>query len=260
MAAGLILTTAFAAEVTTNTNNSTKAAKQFLQGQDGRGFGGIMIKQNPLTMLENRKDNLQSLVTEGKITQAQANIEISKIDAKITETKAFEALTLAEKRVKLTSDMETRLALEVKEGRITQTEADTQLAEFKTNIATWTGDDEDALARLTTQKTSVEARLAEGKITQTQANVQIATIDAKVKEVKAFNALTLAEKKAKLTADMKTKLAADVTAGRITQEKSDLMMKNFTTSLENYDGTYYPLPLNDRLGDGQREKDIHGRR
>ncbi|MDP4179659.1 MAG: hypothetical protein Q8942_01050 [Bacillota bacterium] len=262
---------------TTKNNKLNKLGKGFSfdkQGFMGRGHGRFQMNQDPLKMLQSRKENIQAMQKDGKITETDANAQIAKIDAQIKEIEAFNALTLDEKKAKLTSDYKTNLQKQVTDGKLTQDKADAMLKEYTDRLANWDGtgymgleifgdigrgnmggpgskdqgfrgpemmgQNQDPLKMLQSRKDDIQTKLKDGKITQADATAEIAKIDAKIKEIEAFNALTLDEKKAKLTSDYKTNLQKQVTDGKLTQDKADTMLKEYSDKIANWDGTGYP--------------------
>lgn len=134
----------------------------------------------------------------------------------------------------------------VKAGTITQDQADKmlQIFPFKDKRDGCRGacelEKQDPIKVLENCKTKIQAMLKDGKITEEKANSKIAKIDEEIKKIKEFNALTLDQKKEKLTNDFKTFIQKQVQDGKLTQEKADEILKKFTDKLAKWDGIGYP--------------------
>ncbi|HEX9061058.1 MAG TPA: hypothetical protein VF941_12835, partial [Clostridia bacterium] len=98
------------------------------------------------------------------------------------------------------------------------------------------GQEMDPVKGLENAKARIQELVKAGKLTQDKADKEIAQIDAKIKEIKDFNALTLDQKKAKLISDYKASIQKMVTAGKLTQDKADQMIKNYTDKINKWDG------------------------
>ncbi len=94
----------------------------------------------------------------------------------------------------------------------------------------------DPVKGLENAKARIQEQVKAGKLTQDKADKEIAQIDAKIKEIKDFNALTLDQKKAKMISDYKASIQKMVTAGKLTQDKADQMIKNYTDKINKWDG------------------------
>jgi len=99
---------------------------------------------------------------------------------------------------------------------------------------------QDPIKALESKKEKVQAQLKEGKITKEKADEIIAKIDAMIKKIQEFNNLTLQQKKDKLIGDFKTSVDKRVKDGKLTQEKADELIKNYTDKVNKWDGTGYP--------------------
>ncbi len=97
-----------------------------------------MLK-NPVRVLENKKKNILELQKEGKISKEEADKITKKIDEKIKGIEEFNKLTVEQKREKLISKYKSRMALRVKEGKLTQEKADEKIADFTKEIQNWDG-------------------------------------------------------------------------------------------------------------------------
>lgn len=99
---------------------------------------------------------------------------------------------------------------------------------------------QDPVKFLNQRKDEIKLQLKEGKISKQEASEKIARIDAKIKEVEAFNKLSPKEKRTALTEKYKQHLEKKVKEGRITREKSDELLKEFTKKVNEWDGKGYP--------------------
>lgn len=103
---------------------------------------GIQMQKeavDPLQRLENEKTRIEERLANGEITQEQADEALAQIEQRIEEMEAFNQLSTDEKKAKLLSDCTTKLDQQVEDGKMTQEEADTALAEYKTKLEEWDG-------------------------------------------------------------------------------------------------------------------------
>lgn len=99
----------------------------------------------------------------------------------------------------------------------------------------------DPLQILQHRKELVQKALEEGKITKQEADAITARIDEKIKEIEEFNKLDLPQKKEKLMSKFKAFVEQGVKEGKITEEKKEELIRQFTEKLEKWDGNGYPL-------------------
>lgn len=98
----------------------------------------------------------------------------------------------------------------------------------------------DPIKNLETRKEKIQTLLKEGKISKEKADELTAKVDARIKEINEFNKLTLAQKKERLTTNLKASLAEKVKEGELTQADADKVLEKFTKKIENWDGKGYP--------------------
>lgn len=98
----------------------------------------------------------------------------------------------------------------------------------------------DPIKALENKKVRVKSLLKEGKITKEEADRINARIDSKIKEIKEFNKLPLEKKKEKLLSDFKVRLEQKVKDGKISKDKMDEILKQYTEKINNWDGSGYP--------------------
>lgn len=114
----------------------------------------------------------------------------------------------------------------------------------------------DPLKALECRKEKVKALQKEGRITKAEADEMIARIDAKIARVKEFEKLTVPQKKAKLVEDFRAAIGGKVKAGKLTQERADAMIREFTEEVDKWDGKGYPrLPGKWFRGDRRHPQD-----
>lgn len=97
------------------------------------------FSKDPVKMLEKRKEQVQSLYREGKITKEQADEIIRKLDSKINEINEFNKLPVKQKKEKLINDFKARIEKKVEEGKITKDEANKLMEEFTKKVEQWDG-------------------------------------------------------------------------------------------------------------------------
>lgn len=103
-----------------------------------------------------------------------------------------------------------------------------------------TGLQKDPLKALESKKERIQSLLKEGKISKEEADRINAKIDSKIKEVKEFNKLPLEKKREKLISDFKVRLERKVKDGKMTKEKMDELLKDYTEKINKWDGKGYP--------------------
>jgi tRNA A37 N6-isopentenylltransferase MiaA len=97
------------------------------------------FQKDPIKALQNRKEEIQSLLKDGKISKEKAEEITTRIDAKIKRIEEFNKLTLEQKRAKLIKNCSTRLDRLVKEGKLEQAKADEILKQYTDEITNWDG-------------------------------------------------------------------------------------------------------------------------
>lgn len=142
IASCLMVTSAFAAPANPDLSNGPQQknedVKKDSKCKDFKGGKGIKEK-DPIKALENRKAKVQSLLKEGKITKEKADKITARIDEKIKTINEFNKLTPDQKRAKLTEDFKTFMAKKVKEGKLTQEQADERIKAFNEKVKQWDG-------------------------------------------------------------------------------------------------------------------------
>jgi len=110
----------------------------------------------------------------------------------------------------------------------------------------------DPVKDLERRKKEVKSLLKEGKISKEKADEIIKKLDDRIKKIKEFNKLPLEKKKEKLINDFKARIDKEIEEGRITKEKADELLKEFTKRIEQWDGKGYPIFY------GPRQETRHG--
>jgi hypothetical protein len=123
-------------DISSNQQKSDKADKgeKHCKRKDHQEF----IK-DPIKALESRKEKVQKSLKDGKITKEKADEINSRIDAKIKAIKEFNSLPLDKKRDKLITNFKAFMDKRVKDGKLSQEEANTKIKEFTDKIKKWDG-------------------------------------------------------------------------------------------------------------------------
>jgi len=95
--------------------------------------------KDPITVLENRKNEINKLLKEGKISREKADAMLKRIDAGITEIKKFNKLTLEEKRARLIKDCREYLDNLVERGEMDREKASKIYEDYAEKINKWDG-------------------------------------------------------------------------------------------------------------------------
>lgn len=104
--------------------------------RDKEGFKGNV---DPAKMLEEQKKAIQQKVTDGKLTQEEADKKIAALEQRVKEIQEFNSLTLDQKKEKLLSKYTSSINERVKDGKLTQEQADKNIADFKAKLEQWDG-------------------------------------------------------------------------------------------------------------------------
>jgi hypothetical protein len=137
----LSATAVFAAPAVLDSQN----ANQKLQKSDTLNMGKKdfknreIFKQDPIKALESKREKVQTLLKEGKITKEKADAINTRIDSKIKEIQEFNKLTIQQKKDKMTTNFKTMIEKRVKDGKITKVKADEMIQKFTKKIEKWDG-------------------------------------------------------------------------------------------------------------------------
>jgi len=98
----------------------------------------------------------------------------------------------------------------------------------------------DPIKALKEKKEAIIKLEKEGKISKEEADKRIKKIDSRIKEIEEFNKLTLEQKRAKLIEKFKEVMALKVKEGKISQEKADELIAEYTKKVQEWDGKGVP--------------------
>lgn len=96
-------------------------------------------QQDPVKMMEEKKEHVREMLKEGKIDKEKADEITRKIDARIGKIKEFNSLTLPEKKAALLKKHKEYVEMMVKEGKMTQKEAEKLTKKFTEELEKWDG-------------------------------------------------------------------------------------------------------------------------
>lgn len=95
--------------------------------------------KDPIEALQKRKERIQSLLKEGKITKQKAEEITKKIDAKIKKLQEFNRLSPQQKKSKLIEHYRKSLDESVKSGKVSRERADQLMKKFIEKMQKWDG-------------------------------------------------------------------------------------------------------------------------
>ncbi|HHW49000.1 MAG TPA: DUF2680 domain-containing protein [Clostridiaceae bacterium] len=95
--------------------------------------------KDPLEALKQKKEKIQSMLKEGKITKEKADEITAKIDKKIKEIEEFNKLSPEQKKANLTDKFKAFIEKRVKKGKLTREEADEMIKKFNEKLQSWDG-------------------------------------------------------------------------------------------------------------------------
>lgn len=98
----------------------------------------------------------------------------------------------------------------------------------------------DQIKSLENRKETILKLEKEGKISKEEADKKIKKIDSKVKGIKEFNKLTVEQKREKVIAKFKEIMASQIKEGKISQEKADELISEYTKKIQEWDGKGVP--------------------
>jgi hypothetical protein len=141
------VTTVFAAPGTSSSPGiNAPQQKNDVTGMQGKHLKRKEFKEkredfckDPVKALQTRKEKVQTMLKEGKITKEKADAITARMDAKIKEIQEFNKLTLKQKREKLINNFKASVEKKVQKGELTRNEADTMLKDFTGKINKWDG-------------------------------------------------------------------------------------------------------------------------
>lgn len=106
----------------------------------------------------------------------------------------------------------------------------------------------DPVQRLENLKTKLTDKYNQGKISKDKYDKAIAKINQIEQKIKDFNNMTLDQKKQTLINDYNTAINKRVQQGKLTQDKANELIKNYTDKVNKWDGNGYPPALKHLYG------------
>ena len=97
------------------------------------------FEKDPITVLENRKKEIEGLLKEGRISKEEAEAILRRIDKGIAEIKEFNGLPLEEKRARLIRDCKDYLDSLVERGEMDRDKADRIFEKYSDRTNKWDG-------------------------------------------------------------------------------------------------------------------------
>ncbi|QSZ26974.1 hypothetical protein ACETAC_08885 [Aceticella autotrophica] len=106
----------------------------------------------------------------------------------------------------------------------------------------------DPIQRLEDLKSKITEKFKAGKISQDEENKMLTKINDAEQKIKDFNNMTLDQKKQTLIKDFTARINQRVKDGKLTQDKANSMIQNFTDKVNKWDGKGYPKELRGLFG------------
>ena len=103
-----------------------------------------------------------------------------------------------------------------------------------------TGEFKDPVKSLENRKETILKLEKEGKISKEEADKKIKKIDSKIKGIEEFNKLTVEQKREIIIEKFKVVMASQVKEGKISQERSDELISEYTKKIQEWDGNGMP--------------------
>lgn len=99
----------------------------------------VEFEKDPLKVLDEKKEKVQELLREGKITKEQADEITRKIDENINAIKDFNKLSVEQKKKHLLEQFNKSIDQRAKAGKITKDFAEELKKEYRCRIEQWDG-------------------------------------------------------------------------------------------------------------------------
>lgn len=96
-------------------------------------------EEDPIKKLQGKKEKIQKLFEEGKLTKEEAEAKIKLIDEKIKKIEEFNKLPLSKKKEKLIENFKNFTDDMVRKGKITQEKAEELVKEYESKVNRWDG-------------------------------------------------------------------------------------------------------------------------
>ena len=98
----------------------------------------------------------------------------------------------------------------------------------------------DPIKFLENRKETILKLEKEGKISKDEADTKIKKIDSKIKGIEEFNKLPVQQKREKIIGKFKEVMARQVKEGKLSQEKADELISEYTKKIQEWDGNGMP--------------------
>jgi molecular chaperone DnaK (HSP70) len=95
--------------------------------------------EDPVKALQKKKENIEFLVKEGRMTKDEANPIIKRIDDRLKAIQEFNSLTLEQKKEMLISNFKAAMARKVENGRLTKEKSDELIKSYTEKVQKWDG-------------------------------------------------------------------------------------------------------------------------
>jgi len=99
----------------------------------------VEFEQDPLKMLNNKKDMVQTLLKEGKMSKDEADEIIKRVDKSIKTVNDFNKLTLVKKKEFLLKQFDSTMDARLKDGKIKKDLVEELKKEYRDRITQWDG-------------------------------------------------------------------------------------------------------------------------
>ncbi|MDP4093526.1 MAG: hypothetical protein Q8920_09210 [Bacillota bacterium] len=118
--------------------DNAKIEKKQFREKDFKQFSEEFAK-DPIKALQGRKEKVQSMLKDGKISREKADEITARIDSKIRYINEFNKLTVPQKKDLLLKDFKTHIEKKVNEGKLDKEQANTIIKDFSDKVAKWDG-------------------------------------------------------------------------------------------------------------------------
>ena len=102
-------------------------------------FGDKEQQVDPIKALENKKEKINTLLKENKISKEKADAMIARIDAKLKKINEFNKLAPQQKKEKLINDFKSVIEKRIKDGRLDRNKGDELIKDFTEKVNNWDG-------------------------------------------------------------------------------------------------------------------------
>ena len=98
----------------------------------------------------------------------------------------------------------------------------------------------DPIKSLENRKESILKLEKEGKLSKEEADKKIKKIESRIKGIEEFNKLTVEQKREKLIGKFKEVMDTQIKEGKISKEKADELISEYTKKIQEWDGKGMP--------------------